>query len=203
MKLHITDRITICGMPGTGKTVLSQHLASLWEPNVLIYDPLAQYENFPNECRYVPKSDSLTEFDAVCRRLCARSNVMFVVEECERYIGQGKMLGSHAFELINRGRNWGVGLTAVTRRIQRLSKDYFDLCRHVFFFKCGLKSRGYIAELVGKEEALTVIRLPRYYFLHYDLEEEKSEVVKLKLMPTPRLEPLVEKTEEEETEQDE
>jgi len=107
IRLDPTDRVTIAGLPGTGKSTLAKYIADLFEPNVLIYDPLDQYHNFPDECRYVPKSDSLEEFEAQCRLLRARSNVVFIIEEAERYLGQGKPIGPHAFDVINRSRNWG------------------------------------------------------------------------------------------------
>lgn len=105
LKISTADRVTVCGLPGTGKTTLAKYLASLVEPSVLIYDPLAQFGQFSDECRYIPRSDSLQEFDQVCRGLCARSNCTFFIEEAERYLGQGKPLGPYAFDLINRGRN--------------------------------------------------------------------------------------------------
>jgi len=65
----------------TGKTTLAKHFASLCQPRVLIYDPLSQYEGFSDECRYTPHSDSLDEFDGVCRHLRATSKITFTVEE--------------------------------------------------------------------------------------------------------------------------
>lgn len=123
----------------------------------------------------MPKSNSLAEFNAVCRQLCSRENVTFVIEEAERYLGQGKELGDDAFELINRGRNWGIGIVAVTRRIQRLSKDFFDLCQHVVFFKCGLKSRLYIEDMIGKETE-HVLHLKRFRFFYYNVDTEETEI---------------------------
>ena len=181
LRISRSDRITIAGLPGTGKTTLAKFLASLCLPRVLIYDPLSQYSGFEDEYRYIPKSDSQAEFNSICRRLRSQSNIMFVVEECERYIGQGRPLGDDAFDLVNRGRNWNVGIVAVTRRIQRLSKDYFDLCQHIFFFKCGLKSREYIADMIGRAEANRIMKLTKYSFLHYDVETEETSVHKLKI----------------------
>ena len=188
LKITSTDRITICGLPGTGKTTLSKYLALLAEPNILVYDPLDQYTELDDRCRYVPKSDSPLEFDRVCKVLCARSDTLFIVEECERYLGQGKALGPYAFEVINRGRNWGIGVIAVTRRLQRLSKDYFDLCQRVFFFRCGLKSRQYIEDMLGKSVLGQVIALERFHFLCWDVEEESGVVAKLSLGTVPRVE---------------
>lgn len=188
MNIKSTDRVTVAGLPGTGKTTLAKYLASLCMPRVLIYDPLAQYDGFPDENRYIPKSDSLSEFDAVCRELRMRGNITFIIEEAERYLGQGKPMGENTFDLINRGRNWGVGIFAVTRRIQRLSKDFFDLCQHVFLFRCGLKSREYIADMIGKESTRQIMQLPLYHFLHFSVETEETAVHVLKLGVRPHLE---------------
>ena len=181
LEIKSTDRVTIAGLPGTGKTTLAKYFASLTEPKCLIYDPLSQYNGFSDECRYIPHSDSLQEFDGICRRLRATGNITFIIEEAERYVGQGKPLGENAFDLINRGRNWGVGVFCVTRRIQRLSKDFFDLCQHCFLFRIGLKSRGYIADMIGWEDTRKVMTLPLYHFLHYNVETEESSVHVLKL----------------------
>lgn len=99
LRISRSDRITIAGLPGTGKSTLAKFLASLCCPNVLIYDPLDQYSGFEDEYRYIPRSDSQAEFNSICRKLRARKDIMFVVEECERYIGQGRPLGDDAFDL--------------------------------------------------------------------------------------------------------
>lgn len=187
MNLRTTDRITLAGLPGTGKTTLGKYLASLCEPNILIYDPLAQYTGFPNELRHIPRSDSLTEFDGVCKQLRARGNVTFFIDEAERYLAQGKPLLENTFDLVNRGRNWGVGMVAITRRIQRLSKDYFDLCQKCFFFRCGLKSKAYIADMVGNEVFSKVRSLPQYHFMLYDVESEEYSIHVLRLGVRPTL----------------
>jgi hypothetical protein len=160
---------------------LAKFLASLCEPRILIYDALAQFDQFPDECRYIPKNDSQEEFNSVCRKLRSTGNITFFVEECERYIGQGRPLGDDAFDLISRGRNWGIGLVAITRRIQRLNKDFFDLAQNCFFFRCGLKSREYIADMIGWQETRKIMSLPPYHFLYYNVNTETSSVHVLKL----------------------
>ena len=90
-------------------------------------------------------------------------------------------MGDWCFQLLNRGRNFGVGIYFVTRRVQRISKDAFDLSQHVFFFRCGLKSRGYIEDMIGREETRKIMHLPLFHFLHYNVETEESSVHVLKL----------------------
>jgi len=74
-----------------------------------------------------------------------------------------------------------VGIVAVTRRIQRLSKDYFDLCQHLFVFRIGLKSREYIADMIGWNLTRQIITLPQYHFLHFNIEDESHSINVLKL----------------------
>lgn len=185
-----TDRITVAGLPDRGKTVFARFLAFQAMPDVFIYDPLDQYGAFPDDKRYVPETDSMAEFESVCARLCATPNTLFIVEEAERYFRQGAALGPYAFQLVNRGRNWGVGIVAVTRRIQELSKTFFDLCSHAYLFQCGIQSRRYLSEMIGRHLAYKVERLPPYYFLHYYVGAQEGEVGTLEL-PTPQARELV------------
>lgn len=62
------------------------------------------------------------------------------------------------------------------------------MCQHVFLFRCGLKSREYIKEMIGKENTQKIMQLPLYHFLHYSVETEESHVYVLKLGARPRLE---------------
>ena len=176
-----TDRVTISGLPGTGKTTLAKYLGMVAEPNLLIYDPLDQYTQFGANVRYIPRTDSLDEFEAVCKSICSRGNLVFLVEEAEKYMRQGQVLGPYATDVMNRGRNWGVGVIAVTRRIQMLNKNYFDLCKHVFFYKCGMRSYKYIEEMTSQQTVQRIRTLQPFHFLHKDLETEEETVGYLEL----------------------
>ena len=176
-----TDRVAISGIPDSGKTVFAQFMALRAMPNVFVYDPLDQFTMIPADKRYVPETDSMAEFEAICAKMCSVTNTMFIVEEGEKYIRQGGKLEKHAFDVINRGRNWGIGMVVVTRRIQALSKDFFDLAAHSYLFRCAPGSRRYLEEKIGKQRAGQVIGLPPRYYLHHYVSSDEIEIGTLKL----------------------
>lgn len=185
LDLRSTDRLTVSGQTGTGKSTFTAFIAALAMPALLLWDPLDQYQGFKTVTieqieagrsftrfgnRFVPLEDTQQEFERVCTALRSMSEITFIVEECEQYIGQDKPLGAEARRLINRGRNWGVGVYAVTRRIQDLNKSFFDLCRIAIFFRAGLRSYDYIKSMVGAEVLEVIKNLPDRYFVVYNAE---------------------------------
>jgi len=193
ISLKSDDRIAVTGLPGTGKTYLMRYFCSLCEPQLLIIDPLSQYEMFPDECRYIPRRETPNELEEICKQLMGRSNCTLVIEEAEQYLSQQRTMLPYTSMLIRMGRNWGIGVYATTRRIQDINKRFFDLAQHCFFFRCGLKSRDYIADMIGYEyvypypsrkynlTGYCITTLPPYHFLHFNLETEEAEVGVLKL----------------------
>ena len=210
LDINATDRLCITGLPRSGKTYMMRFLTTFPEPRIYIIDPLNQYEEFGDVGdvlaggkRWVPKQETPQELELICKKLYQVSNMTLIVEEAEQYFPQGRAMLPYTSGLIRMGRNWGIGIWATTRRIQDINKRFFDLAQHVIFFRCGLKSRDYIADLIGKEYMYptltpkynktghTLTTLPPFAFLHFNLETEEAEVLRLKLGATPRLEPIV------------
>ena len=118
---------------------------------------------------------------------------MLAIEEAEQYLSQQRAMLPYTSGLIRMGRNWGIGVYATTRRIQDINKRFFDLAQHCFFFRCGLKSRQYIADLIGYEyvypypsrkynlTGYCITTLPSFHWLHFNLEDETAEVGVLRL----------------------
>lgn len=148
---------------------------------------------FPDECRYIPRRETPNELEDIAKSLWARSNVTLVLEEAEQYIAQGRAMLPYTSGLIRMGRNWGIGVWATTRRIQDINKRFFDLAQHCFFYRCGLKSRDYIADMIGAEYVFPypspkynktgycILTLPPFHALHFNLDDETAEIVTLKL----------------------
>jgi len=182
-----------------------RYLATL-PRRIYIIDPLNQYAEFgevgdvlSGATRCVLQLDDIEGFENVCKRLNHISNLTLIVEEAEHFISQGKKMGTYSSSLIQMGRNWGIGVWCTTRRIQGISKTFFDLAQHMMFFRCGLKSRDYIADMIGNDfvwprvnskynhTGYTITNLPEHAFLHFNLETEDSEIQKLELGARPHI----------------
>lgn len=187
--LESADRIVISGLPRTGKTTLAKHLASSAGENLYIIDPINQYGDFdtriPEGNRVIPEpGNEMTVFENVCIQLCRVSNHILLLEECEDYLGQGLMLPPFANRVVRQGRNWGIGIIAITQRLPEISKRFFDRCQHIFFFRCGVYSQDYIKDRIGREKSAIVFKLSinKHEFAHYDVGADTMEVYTLKKM---------------------
>jgi len=161
---HVT---TIGGMRGTGKTELTKNIMRPFG-KVLVWDPIGQYPEFN---RYVPTTGTMAEFEYVCDWVWREQNILFVIEECESWIGENMAMSPSFWKIINRGRNYGIGVMAVTRRIANLSKTVFSLSDHVFLFRFFAPNDvKYCAEFIGREWGDRLRVLPKFNFLYYGAE---------------------------------
>ena len=155
-----------------GKTCLARYIAKRFN-SVYVYDPLGQYNEFNN---YIPQTGGIEEFDYIAKEIWQRVNIVFVVEECESYLGERMALSPYAFKIVLQGRNRGIGVIAVTRRIANLSKTVFSLSDHVFLFRFFAPNDiRYCQEFVGREWATRLQKLPKYRFIYYGAEGELIE----------------------------
>ena len=186
IKLRATDRIVITGLPGSGKTTLAYFLGSFCTPNLMIIDPLNQYGQFddviPEGYRFVPQRNDIQDLEDICKRLNTVNNHVLLIEECEDYIFQGVSLPPYTYKVIRQGRNWGIGLIAVSQRIQEVDKKFVDRSQHLMLFKCGWTSFGYLKDALGKTRAQVVLNLKadQYEFVHYNIGEQSFRRYNLK-----------------------
>jgi len=195
-----TDRLCICGQTGTGKTYFMRWLCSLADPNLYIMDVLNQYPMYGDVGdvlqggkRWVanPLKNEVANplvLESIAKKFHHIGDKTLIIEESERFIPQVRPLLPWTSSLFDMGRNWGVGIWIVTRRIQNINKAFFDLAQHVLFFRCGFKSREYISDMIGNEymypsakqkTKYVITTLPDYHCLHFNLEDESAQVVTL------------------------
>jgi hypothetical protein len=115
-----------------------------------VYDVLDQYQGSCIEAnRYVPKEDTLDEFEDICKGIWYKGNHLLVVEECEIYLRNKSELSPYAKQLISRGRNKGIVLWLCTRRIADLHKTPMSQANHLFLFKIYLPNdTAYISNFI-------------------------------------------------------
>ncbi len=158
------NRITIAGMTGTGKTTLARFILKKFS-SVLVWDPLGQYNDFNH---YIPQTGKLDEFEYVCKNVWQRGNVLLAIEEAEQVLGERLSWSDHAYKIVNMGRNRGIGLMAITRRIAELKKTVFGLSDHVYLYKFFAPNDvDYVKSFLGREWANRLRNLPQYHFIYY------------------------------------
>jgi hypothetical protein len=176
MKSIKTDEIlVIAGMRGSGKTEFLKKLTSTLAIPYTVYDVLDQYRGSCIEAnRYIPKEDSLEEFDNICKRIWLKGNHLLIIEECEIYLRNKSELTPYAKQLILRGRNKGIGLWLCTRRIADLHKTPMSQANHLFLFKMYLPNDlAYISQFIPKETTEQLKAIPDYFFLRYSNGENE------------------------------
>ncbi len=128
---------------------------------------MAQYGDV-DVASYVPVYDTVAEFENVCRQVWINGNILFVIEEAELYLGQDMALTPYAKKIILRGRNRGIGIMPITRRIALLNKNVFSLSDHVFLFAFFAKNDvDYCRAFLGAEYAAKLRGLTDYRFIYY------------------------------------
>lgn len=183
--IKTTDRITVCGMPGMGKTEFCKYLSKIvlqTGTKLYVYDVLDQYEEldeYDNCERVVPHNIGKGEFEELCRRVWTEGNATILAEEVELYLPEKGSLLSYTAQVAYRGRNRGIGVIGNTRRIADFSKKIFSLCDHVFVFRSfSPNDVKYIGNFFGKQWEDKIRGLKPYYFLHYHAGEvqERSPI---------------------------
>jgi energy-coupling factor transporter ATP-binding protein EcfA2 len=176
------DRIAVTGQPGTGKSVFTMYLATLIpEDRLLIVDPLDQYRQFPDKCRYVPLDvDPEKEFNDLAKQILARGNVTVFVEEAQRYLPQDMSIGRDTMAMLNRRRNYGIGVVPISQRPQHINKNFWDLAQNIVFFRCGLATRDYLRRFITPDAKTAIDHLKDTQFIYYSLRDDTWNKAMLK-----------------------
>jgi len=170
---------TVCGMKGTGKTVLEKHGLLPHYERAFIFDTNGEFTEYPTieeargskepvlKVRYEPQTDSPRELDKIARAIWEKGNYALFVSEAELYLPVNGTLPSNIFKIITRGRHRNVGLICDTRRIANLNKTAFGLSEHCFIFRHFSPTdldylKGFIPQDVRGLQSLE-----DYHFWHY------------------------------------
>jgi len=208
--MRTTDVLLVSGKRGTGKTFfvkwyIKEHL--LGRVSVFIYDPLWQYGdlgevvhdlNEANSKQGVmksnkalvyqpsPEDDNLDVFDDVAGWVLQRKNIVLVGEEINEYMTPN-MITPQFRALVRRGRNYGIGIFAVTHRPAYLSLNFLNMIDHWFIFQQDLKRDlerlyEYMERANPEIDEDFIAGLPDRHFIHYfrDRDTGKAKAVPMK-----------------------
>lgn len=174
-----SQKTTIIGYTGTGKTVLLKHIIrGMLEKKVrmFIYDTEHEHEypSYPFLTIYRPKyppqtKESIDEFIEVCGKLAPLRNIELVIENINFFTNPKTYLPLHFADILYRGRKRGIGLIITTQRLAEAHASTRANCNHWFVFQTYLSNdKKYLEENIGKENVKKLEELSKYYFLYVD-----------------------------------
>jgi hypothetical protein len=158
--------VVVCGMKGTGKTVLEKKGLLPQYKSVYIFDPNGEFGEFKPHT-YEPETDSPKELDRVAKAIWDNGNCLLLVSEAEIYLPVVGNLPPNIFKIITRGRHRNIGLIADTRRIANLNKTCFGLAEHAFIFRhFSPTDIDYLNKFVP-QDCKALAHLGDFHFWHY------------------------------------
>jgi energy-coupling factor transporter ATP-binding protein EcfA2 len=137
LEVDVDQRITVLGASGSGKTNLIKVLMSdiLPDYRFVLLDSIgnfAEYDGQPNiEYHLVNPSDT-EDVDQIIYSALEKGDCMVVIDEIDRYKSEK---GTMVNELVNLGRNYGVGGIFAARRTADVNKDVLANSPYIFTFQ--------------------------------------------------------------------
>lgn len=171
--------LVICGKAGKGKSHFAKFLASRLN-NIVIWDVHAQHKDLGipisniNQIKagkwvYVPEDYSLGHFDLFCGKCYDVWNTTIFVEEAQSYLPSSPFpLKNNIGRLISQGRNRGIGLVCITRRIADLHKDIVSQSKIVSFYQFWDRDIETLEANIPRLDGEIVKKLKDYEFLYFD-----------------------------------
>ena len=158
-------RACIFGLPGSGKSILLEHILKSTRKHI-IYDPLNEHEGFT---RYVPPDrHSSAELNTFIEKgIIARRNDydLLAIDEMNIYVRpKPTPLPRAVADLNDMSRHFGLAWIGVARRPSQFHTDIVELAHYVFFFKLPGKNDYSYMESLSKGLGDTVRALPKYHF---------------------------------------
>lgn len=175
----------VCGQTDTGKSYLYRKFMydfMIDGTDIFLYDigGEAQRSRIGRELKkgstiYVPKTDSVEEFENVVKQVWEHGNVMFGVEELDLFTAPRKIPPTLR-TLCIRHRHRGIGFGWTTRFFSDVHKLPCRNAKHRFIFQLYLpQDIDYLAEFIPKEQALKARDLEDYHFL-YNRRNQTTEI---------------------------
>tara|TARA_Y100000310_G_C20667579_1_gene808463 strand:+ start:2066 stop:2668 length:603 start_codon:yes stop_codon:yes gene_type:complete len=158
----------IFGLRGTGKSTLSNHIASSFKRKCLVYDTLDEVPETAKYDAYLPKvRNNPAELELVIRAYKASSEYeLLIIDEANRYApSKPAPLPPELADINDQCRHYNLSIGYIARRPCQLNQDLTELSDYMFIYH--LKGKADIAYLRNISEGLgkAVLKLPQYHFV--------------------------------------
>ncbi len=129
IRIRNDDGILILGKRGSGKTTLAKFLYhKLNFPRTLILDCVGIWRGLGKN--YILVNPQADDIDPILKKVMEKGNYFIFIDEADRY-PYSPMLS----EMVNLGRNWGIGYLAIARRTANIHKDFMANANWTFIFQ--------------------------------------------------------------------
>ena len=134
LSIKQSDGVVVLGKRGSGKTVMVRFLINHM-PNYrfIILDVVGNlgiYKDARNCTYHLVNPHDKKKIDEICKEAIKTGNCMVVLDEADRL-----EYTDNLSDMLNIGRNYGVGYIATARRTANIHKDYLANQTHAFIFK--------------------------------------------------------------------
>ena len=180
IELQIDKGIAVLGKRGSGKTELVKWLVRMFASRgyrLIVLDVIGNLKSvkdeYPKQVEYVdinPKDFEAVE--GIFKSLLDKGKekkrlpLMVVMDEADRY-SYGMITKTYLSDYINKGRNYGMGYLAVTRRLADFHKDFPTQADFAFVFALkGAREQDSLENWFGltEEQTAAISELPLHHF---------------------------------------
>lgn len=204
LTISTSDRVSIFGRTGSGKTFLSKNWLLLHYNRYVFWDVKLQNSDVkhdilirtPKELKealdthekilYQPKSLTDEDFNDICEIIFKHGNTILYVDESSAISTPVKIQYWHKM-LVTQGRSYNVGAINVSQRPRDIHNTLISESEHFFVFSLNLETDiSKLRQQLG--DAADEIRvLPERHFLYYNVKQNKAYIFKpvRKLLETP------------------
>lgn len=179
IQLKPTDKISVMGNSGEGKSVLFRQIVEQLLKQgvpVVLYDSEHEFKDqamniYPNLRIYKPthanEPDNIQEFDRLCGTVYDMQNVFLAVNSIDFYTDPKRPVPMNFKKIIHWGRKRKIGYMVDSRRPADVHKDVVALCHHWFLFHCYIDNDiKWLKKFVGRQ-ADELRTLESYHYFHW------------------------------------
>jgi DNA helicase HerA-like ATPase len=192
--MKTTDIVIVIGRKGSGKSYLIKHLFLPQFNSYVIDDHVMErtrneYADFGYRARYLAEIVSKprvnyddSSFEKIWNALKAHANrwgdTLFVIDEAHIHFAK-KSLPTAQKEVLHENRHYGTGIILASQRIYDINPIAYKQADYIIlFYTREPREIEFIRKYISSEVAETVKTLKQYYFVLFDVNNQRVRIHK-------------------------